>query len=179
MPRQIVIVGTPQATEVARRLLANIMNSGPGAPAAAPTPGGVSAGVPGALGASTPGMLGGNPTPGALGGSAAGGLLMGGATMAPQAEGTGQLSEVMPCPQAAVGRVIGRSGETIRNLQVQTGCRIQIDQNFPEGQPRQITITGVASAGGRAETRTAVTACPWVSLPAITPAPPLPPRPSC
>ena len=39
---------------------------------------------------------------------------------------------VIDCPQALVGRIIGRGGETIKDLQARSGCKIQIDQNFPE-----------------------------------------------
>lgn len=40
---------------------------------------------------------------------------------------------VIECPQSNVGRVIGSSGATIKELQSRTGAKIQIDQNFPEG----------------------------------------------
>jgi hypothetical protein len=36
-----------------------------------------------------------------------------------------------------VGRIIGKGGETIRQLQGASGAHIDIDQNFPEGQPRK------------------------------------------
>merc|ERR1719331_2183292 len=49
---------------------------------------------------------------------------------------------ILDCPQDLVGRVIGRGGETIRDLQTKTGCSIQIDQKFPEGHPHKITIKG-------------------------------------
>jgi len=51
-------------------------------------------------------------------------------------------STVINCPQNVVGRVIGRGGETIKNLQLRSGCHIQIDQNYPEGMPRKITVSG-------------------------------------
>lgn len=41
---------------------------------------------------------------------------------------------VIECPQTNVGRVIGSSGATIKELQSRTGAKIQIDQNFPEGK---------------------------------------------
>lgn len=50
------------------------------------------------------------------------------------------------CPAALVGRVIGKSGETIRDLQTRSGARIQIDQDFPEGIPRKIKLEGSAAA---------------------------------
>lgn len=41
-----------------------------------------------------------------------------------------------------VGRVIGKGGEMIRDLQARSACRIDVDQNFPAGQPRIITYRG-------------------------------------
>ncbi len=38
----------------------------------------------------------------------------------------------MPCPAMLVGRIIGRSGETIRSLQQGSGAYILVDQNYPE-----------------------------------------------
>lgn len=46
------------------------------------------------------------------------------------------------CPPSFVGRVIGKGGETIKGLQAQSGAHITIDQNFPEGVPRKISISG-------------------------------------
>ena len=55
-----------------------------------------------------------------------------------------QITTVVDCPATVVGRVIGKGGESIKMLQMQSGCRIQIDQNFPEGAPRKISISGPA-----------------------------------
>jgi len=41
-----------------------------------------------------------------------------------------------------VGRVIGKGGEMIRDLQARSGCRIDVDQNVPEGAPRSILYRG-------------------------------------
>ena len=41
-----------------------------------------------------------------------------------------------------VGRVIGKGGEMIRDLQARSGCRIDVDQNVPPGAPRIITYRG-------------------------------------
>jgi len=41
-----------------------------------------------------------------------------------------------------VGRVIGKGGEMIRDLQARSGCRIDVDQSVPPGQPRIITYRG-------------------------------------
>lgn len=45
----------------------------------------------------------------------------------------------MTCAKAMVGRVIGKQGETIKQLQRNTGANIQIDQ---ASDPCTITITG-------------------------------------
>lgn len=45
----------------------------------------------------------------------------------------------MTCPKTMVGRVIGKQGETIKQLQRNTGANIQIDQ---ASDPCTITITG-------------------------------------
>ncbi|KAH8048408.1 hypothetical protein JL722_12459 [Aureococcus anophagefferens] len=51
--------------------------------------------------------------------------------------------ETVHCPQAR-GRLIGKQGDTIKDLQRRSGARIQIDQNFPEGTPRVVTVEGSA-----------------------------------
>lgn len=54
--------------------------------------------------------------------------------------------ESIDCPKDLVGRVIGRRGETINDLQARTGTRIQIDQTVPDGQPCKVVVTGSAEA---------------------------------
>mmetsp|Transcript_27952 Transcript_27952/g.54458 ORF Transcript_27952/g.54458 Transcript_27952/m.54458 type:complete len:497 (-) Transcript_27952:456-1946(-) len=56
-----------------------------------------------------------------------------------------EMSDTFDCPQHLVGRVIGRGGETVRELQNKTGCTVSIDQNFPHGVPRKITVSGPSS----------------------------------
>jgi rRNA processing protein Krr1/Pno1 len=56
------------------------------------------------------------------------------------------VTEVLECAQALVGRIIGAGGATIRDIQARCGARVQIDQNFPEGVPRKVSITGNAEA---------------------------------
>lgn len=67
-----------------------------------------------------------------------------GAPVAVQAEAiveeTGEVSSLY------VGRVIGRGGEMIRDLQARSTCRIDVDQNVPQGAPRVITYRGTRSA---------------------------------
>ena len=52
--------------------------------------------------------------------------------------------------QGIVGRVIGRGGETIRALQQASQAHIVVEQNFPEGVPRKVVITGRPDAVERA-----------------------------
>ena len=47
----------------------------------------------------------------------------------------------LSCPRNRIGRVIGRSGETIKALQQYTGAMIQIDQSQ---DPTRVTIAGDA-----------------------------------
>mmetsp|Transcript_40660 Transcript_40660/g.68079 ORF Transcript_40660/g.68079 Transcript_40660/m.68079 type:complete len:445 (-) Transcript_40660:543-1877(-) len=61
-------------------------------------------------------------------------------TIAPEA------SEAIDCPPGLVGRIIGRGGETIKGLQAASMATISIDQNFPDGHPRKIHISGGAAA---------------------------------
>jgi len=58
--------------------------------------------------------------------------------------------ETLDCPKDLVGRVIGRKGETINELQARSGVRIQIDQTVPDGQPCKIVISGDPEAVRRA-----------------------------
>ena len=71
----------------------------------------------------------------------------------PTSEGHSVHSVETPDPEAVleekgevsavyVGRVIGKGGEMIRDLQARSACRIDVDQNVPPGQPRLITYRG-------------------------------------
>ena len=54
----------------------------------------------------------------------------------------GQVVEVFMVPHDLVGKLIGRRGETIRNMQQTTGCRIQVDHLSKGAPEREITVTG-------------------------------------
>lgn len=62
----------------------------------------------------------------------------------------GDVFKYVDCPQGIVGRVIGRGGETIRALQQASGAHIVVDQNFPDGVPRKVNVSGVPDAVDRA-----------------------------
>ena len=52
---------------------------------------------------------------------------------------TGELSPLY------VGRIIGKGGEMIRDLEARSGCRIDVDQNTPTGAPKVVTYRGTRS----------------------------------
>lgn len=60
----------------------------------------------------------------------------------PQYTGMEEATEIIMCPSTFVGKVIGKGGETIRDLQNRSSARIQIDHTGEEGRPRAITISG-------------------------------------
>ncbi|EWM21516.1 circadian rna-binding protein chlamy 1 subunit c1 [Nannochloropsis gaditana] len=53
-----------------------------------------------------------------------------------------QHQEVMDVAKDVVGRIIGKGGETIRDIQTRSGCQCVIDQSVPDGEPRKLTIVG-------------------------------------
>jgi len=54
---------------------------------------------------------------------------------------------VIDCPQDAVGRLIGRGGQTARTLQQETGAHIHIESS---GVVRKVTISGTPLSVERA-----------------------------
>lgn len=51
----------------------------------------------------------------------------------------GRITEKMSCAADVVGRVIGKGGETIKELQARTGCNITVNQQV---DPREVIIIG-------------------------------------
>ena len=52
--------------------------------------------------------------------------------------------EILDVPSGMVGKLIGKAGETIRNLQLTTDTRIQVD-HAAEGDTKRVTITGMSA----------------------------------
>lgn len=50
--------------------------------------------------------------------------------------------EIFYASKTYMGRIIGKSGVTINDLQKRSGCDIQINQNVPHGQDCEISIKG-------------------------------------
>jgi rRNA processing protein Krr1/Pno1 len=49
----------------------------------------------------------------------------------------------MECPHSKVASVIGTRGVVVKEINRRTGCFISIDQSFPDGYPRVITLKGI------------------------------------
>jgi far upstream element-binding protein len=52
------------------------------------------------------------------------------------------MTQIIECHQSVVGRVIGTGGSVIRDIQARCGVKIQVHQDFPDGVPRKVEITG-------------------------------------
>ncbi|GMH43569.1 hypothetical protein BSKO_11491 [Bryopsis sp. KO-2023] len=65
--------------------------------------------------------------------------------------GPGDTFETVECPPGIVGRIIGRGGETIKGLQAASEAKIVVDQNFPQGVPRKVKISGKPEATQKAK----------------------------
>ncbi|KAG0125196.1 hypothetical protein HOY82DRAFT_581519 [Tuber indicum] len=63
----------------------------------------------------------------------------------------GILTETIRVPIDAVGMIIGKGGETIKDMQSSTGCRINVSSQFQQGDPeREIALAGTREAIARA-----------------------------
>jgi predicted RNA-binding protein YlqC (UPF0109 family) len=63
-------------------------------------------------------------------------------TSATSASSSETVVEKCDLPTLYVGRIIGKGGEQIRDLQARAACKIDVDQNVPHGAPRIITYQG-------------------------------------
>ena len=52
--------------------------------------------------------------------------------------GGGSTTQFVDCPKPIVGRIIGKGGETINQLQQRSGTKMQVDQtSMPQGTTEQ------------------------------------------
>lgn len=58
------------------------------------------------------------------------------------AESSEIITEMSEISQEKVGQVIGSKGAIIQDLQARSSCKIQVNQDFPPGAPRQVVYTG-------------------------------------
>lgn len=68
------------------------------------------------------------------------------ANTASDAGAQGGPMETLEVPANMVGKLIGRGGETIRNLQLSSDTRIQVDHSG-EGDIKRVTISGMSRCG--------------------------------
>ncbi|KAK8006221.1 hypothetical protein PG991_012518 [Apiospora marii] len=85
--------------------------------------------------------------PPSMGGGMGGGMGMGGG-----AGGGDKINDSIYVPSEAVGMIIGKGGETIREMQSQTGCKINVSQSSGPGEvEREIGLVGSRDAISRAK----------------------------
>ncbi|KAK4966529.1 hypothetical protein LTR66_012026 [Elasticomyces elasticus] len=60
-------------------------------------------------------------------------------------------SETVVVPSDAVGMIIGKGGETIKEMQNSTGCKINVNQPHSPDSEREISLVGTAEAIDRAK----------------------------
>ncbi|KAJ1669943.1 hypothetical protein GGF38_001872 [Coemansia sp. RSA 25] len=132
LERPVQLIGAPEQIEIARARIMEIVGSerGPGGPRGQEYPG-----MPQQQQQQQMGGYGGG---------------RGGAYGGPPMD-RGQHSEEMQIPAEAVGIIIGRGGETIKQLQQASGARIQIIQGSDRSAPfKPVTISGDHGACMRA-----------------------------
>jgi predicted PilT family ATPase len=54
----------------------------------------------------------------------------------------GPVTVSMACPHKKVRDVIGKKGSIIKEIIRVSGCKVKVDQNFPDNQPKQLILTG-------------------------------------
>ncbi|KAK8087188.1 hypothetical protein PG994_002162 [Apiospora phragmitis] len=84
---------------------------------------------------------------GGMGGGSGGGMGGGGG-----GGGGDKINDSIYVPSEAVGMIIGKGGETIREMQSQTGCKINVSQSSGPGEvEREIGLVGSREAIGQAK----------------------------
>lgn len=129
IPRKVLIAGTQDCVNNAIRMVQLVMEHGPAGLATIGGPIGQMPGIP--MNYAAPGY--GQP-------------LSGLPAAMPQPMNNGTMLHVMECPKQVVGKLIGRGGETIQLIQQKSGCKVQIDQQVPEGHPCKINMNGNTQA---------------------------------
>jgi far upstream element-binding protein len=82
------------------------------------------------------------------------------------------VTEFMDIDQQFVGRIIGAQGGNIKDIQARTGARVQVKQDFPEGMPRQVELSGTVLAVAEAKKLIAYVIANGPHLPPLVPGQP-------
>ncbi|MCJ1397790.1 hypothetical protein MMC11_000986 [Xylographa trunciseda] len=121
--RPVNLIGTPQAAAMAKELIMEIVDSDTKSMAAQNGPQG---GQP-----RDNGLSSGGPGYGGFGG----------------ADSYGEkLNDTITVPSEAVGMIIGKGGETIKDMQTNTGCKINVAQPAGPDHEREIGLVGSRNA---------------------------------
>eukprot|EP00095_Tigriopus_kingsejongensis_P003499 maker-scaffold373_size192110-snap-gene-0.39 protein:Tk03499 transcript:maker-scaffold373_size192110-snap-gene-0.39-mRNA-1 annotation:"far upstream element-binding protein 1" len=158
MEKPLRITGSPESVERAKHLVTEILNQGDerdmgfgGRGRGRGGPGGGGGGMMrGGGGGGDRGARGGFGMSRGRGGR--GGMGGGGQWGAPGSEYGGQTTEYVQVPANKCGLVIGKGGETIKNINQSTGAHCEIDKNSPpEAREKTFVIRGSPDAVERAK----------------------------
>lgn len=141
--RPVNLIGTQEAAAKAKDFIMEIVDSDSRgeAPPTKPPGGGRNDGPPREMG---------GPRGGGGGGSGGGHGVHGGGGGG--GGGFDRINDAMYVPADAVGMIIGKGGETIREMQSVTGCKINVAQtNGPGQSEREITLIGSHDSIARAK----------------------------
>ncbi|KAK0960373.1 hypothetical protein LTS01_020944 [Friedmanniomyces endolithicus] len=72
-------------------------------------------------------------------------------TVAVEAEAADHIEKTIHVPSEAVGMIIGKGGETIKDMQRTTGCKINVNQPTRPDVTRKIDLAGTAQSMAEAE----------------------------
>lgn len=122
--RPVNLIGTPEAAKIAKDAIMDIVDSDSRGEATGSRAGGK---PPGRDDGGSRGMGGGQFDGGRGGGGGGHG---------------DKINDTVYVPSDAVGMIIGKGGETIREMQNSTGCKINVQQGQPGESEREITLIG-------------------------------------
>ncbi|KAF4121636.1 far upstream element-binding protein [Geosmithia morbida] len=129
--RPVNLIGTHEAAAKAKDFIMEIVESDSRGEGPAPSRGPPGGGPPGGRGDMPPRREGGMPNGGG---------------------GYDKINDTMYVPSDAVGMIIGKGGETIREMQSTTGCKINVAQSSGPGEvEREIALIGSQDSIARAK----------------------------
>eukprot|EP00094_Tigriopus_californicus_P008162 TCALIF_07858-PA protein Name:"Similar to Fubp1 Far upstream element-binding protein 1 (Mus musculus)" AED:0.11 eAED:0.11 QI:0/0/0/0.4/1/1/5/0/564 len=151
MEKPLRITGSPEAVERAKQLVTEILNQGDERDMGFGGRGrGRGSSMMRGMGGAGTGGRGGFGMPRGRGGPRGG--MTGGQWGAPSSEYGGQATEYVQVPSNKCGLVIGKGGETIKNINQSTGAHCEIDKHSaPDAREKTFVIRGSPEAVERAK----------------------------
>ena len=143
VPRKITITGNEASVQQAIQLVDYVMNHGPSLPPLQHhmSIGGMGMGIGMGMGMGMGGYMYGSPNASIENMSSPSVPGMVCSTIEPMGDG-GSFHQIISCPKSVIGKIIGKKGDIINSIQSRSGCRLQVDQNVPEGHPVKINLAG-------------------------------------